>query len=389
MAKLRPAGLFVRHARAEAAEADRRVKARAGERPPARIEAETAGEFSAPRHYVHEAFHNQTVQRERERCDRLRAELAAHNLRGDDFTDARKVIERKDAELAHLRAANRGSLEPLRAFVREVRGERDDEPRAFTGKVFFSAVEAVLTACESASPEPTNSGNLEPLREASEASDQLARALQLAERLRTQDNRCTHLPVFMVQRQVRDVGLDADYAEDVSWFHCDDQGEFDKEESDRLEAHFQETGESPEEFIRTGWRVRWENVQPFLTEDGAKEYLRLNGHNLGKTRIYVESGYRNGEWEFVRELLLALGREACPLRSTTTACESASPEPANRWQPIATAPKDGTWIVLGFKNGGHPCIGLWHPLHECWWSSTMTFDADQLHWAPLPTLETP
>ncbi len=84
------------------------------------------------------------------------------------------------------------------------------------------------------------------------------RVRALAHELRTQDIRATDQPVFMVQRRVRD---------------------------------------------------RWENCQPFLTEAGAKEYIRINGHNLGETRIYAEGSYRNAEWRFMRELILALAPE--------------------------------------------------------------------------------
>ncbi len=140
--------------------------------------------------------------------------------------------------------------------------------------------------------------------------DMLEKVRKLAELLRTQDNRCTHLPVFMVQREELVSGLDADYCETIGWFHCDSSGRpEDGEEADALEAAYEETGEVPDCYYRCGYRYEWRNVQPFLTEEGAKEYIRINGHNLGKTRIYVESGYRNAEWEFMRELILALAEE--------------------------------------------------------------------------------
>lgn len=132
----------------------------------------------------------------------------------------------------------------------------------------------------------------------------------LAELLRTQDNQCTHLPVFMVQREKLVTGLDPDYCETIGWFHCDSRGPLNEDEAKELEESYEETGDIPEDYHRTGYAYEWENVQPFLTEEGAKEYIRINGHNLGKTRIYVESGFRNAEWAFIRELVLELGKEA-------------------------------------------------------------------------------
>lgn len=145
-------------------------------------------------------------------------------------------------------------------------------------------------------------------------SDMLEKVQKLAHLLRTQDNRCTHLPVFMVQREELVSGLDPNHFDTIGWFHCDSDGlPEDDEEAAALEAAYDDTGEVPNDYYRCGYRYEWRNVQPFLTEEGAKEYIRINGHNLGiKTRIYVESGYRNAEWQFMRELILELGKEQAP-----------------------------------------------------------------------------
>ena len=42
-----------------------------------------------------------------------------------------------------------------------------------------------------------------------------------------------------------------------------------------------------------------------FTEDGCKEYLKQNGHNLNKPRIYVESFHRCPEMIAIREFLIA------------------------------------------------------------------------------------
>jgi hypothetical protein len=61
-----------------------------------------------------------------------------------------------------------------------------------------------------------------------------------------------------------------------------------------------------------GFKKDWETVQTFLTEEGAKNYLEANGHNLrkfGEPRIYVESFHRNKEMIDIREWLLSLTKK--------------------------------------------------------------------------------
>lgn len=129
--------------------------------------------------------------------------------------------------------------------------------------------------------------------------------LAIAENLRTQDNRITSNPVFVVQKKTREYSND--FEDGVAWMDGDWE-EADAETAAPLEAEYEATGHVPADWTRIGCQDRWEFVQPFFTEDGAKEYLRINGHNVrGETRIFVESGWRNAEWEAIRELLLSLG----------------------------------------------------------------------------------
>lgn len=113
----------------------------------------------------------------------------------------------------------------------------------------------------------------------------------LAECLRTQDNQITANPIFVVQQRVRDYGIEPQWAEGTTWL--DGQGE--------------EITADTDDATETGYRDRWEFVQPFFTEVAARAYIRANQHNLRECRVYVASGYRNQEWAMVRELLL--GRE--------------------------------------------------------------------------------
>ena len=68
------------------------------------------------------------------------------------------------------------------------------------------------------------------------------------------------------------------------------------------------------------------------------------------------------------------------------------------WQPIETAPRDGTRVWLWLADEGFAVLGIWRPLikpepdeaPEMWWLPEMNFwqtdDGlhDITHWQPLP-----
>lgn len=131
---------------------------------------------------------------------------------------------------------------------------------------------------------------------------------ELREQLKTQDNLATSSPIFVVQQRRRVYGFDPNYGtEDITvWLDSTgDYTEADPEEHARLEAEYESTGEEPDGWTRTCYQDTWEYVQPFFTRKAAEGYIQENRHNLRDPRVYVESGYRNHEWEFLRELLIA------------------------------------------------------------------------------------
>jgi hypothetical protein len=193
--------------------------------------------------------------------------------------------------------------------------------------------------------------------------DELQKQLvAIAKEIHTQDNACTHEPIFMVQRHRRTYGFDASYSDDNTvYVTSDDYGEVsleerkeeyaaamededtdddekdigietyeewlkfydkrhdDTDEEKRMryasfvesckEQHFEDWCDENENYTKTAYQDSWENVQPFFTRKGAEEYLRINGHNLEgkeKPRIYVESAYRNAEWIAIRKMLARL-----------------------------------------------------------------------------------
>jgi hypothetical protein len=130
--------------------------------------------------------------------------------------------------------------------------------------------------------------------------------LEMAQEIRTQDNACTAEPIYVVQQRKRMYGIDPDLCDDgeVVWLDCmNDHDEIEAEEAKKLEDTYNETLEVPENYTRTGYMDTWEFVQPFFTKKGAEEYIEANRHRLTDPRIYVDSAYRNKEWQEVRNRL--------------------------------------------------------------------------------------
>lgn len=117
---------------------------------------------------------------------------------------------------------------------------------------------------------------------------------EIGERLLTQDNRCTDNPMFCVQQKHRTAVPDG--------FSCDTVWVLDGDEVD-------EGTEDAEEICYVD---RYETVMVAFTEEGCKEYLRQNGHNLKEPRIYVESFNRCPEMIAIREFLKTCARNAKP-----------------------------------------------------------------------------
>jgi len=139
--------------------------------------------------------------------------------------------------------------------------------------------------------------------------DALRECAAIGDLLQEQDNRLTSLPIFMVQRHRRTYGFDPQYTEDcVAWLHSDEAVEVTDEDFERLEAKWDESGEEPDGYTRTAYADTWENVMPFFTEKAAQRYIDENGHNLSSPRIFVESGYRNHEWEAIRTACIGARR---------------------------------------------------------------------------------
>ena len=143
---------------------------------------------------------------------------------------------------------------------------------------------------------------------AEKAEATLAKFAAIGKQIAEQDNRCTDRPIFLVQQKVTDSGYDENYVDDVMWIG-DGGAVADAEEKDRLETAYEQTGDIPDGWTRTGYRDRWEFVTACFTEQACKDHIAANGHNLREPRIYADHSCRNFEFRELWDLMVGLHRD--------------------------------------------------------------------------------
>ncbi|EOU7119059.1 ead/Ea22-like family protein [Escherichia coli] len=127
----------------------------------------------------------------------------------------------------------------------------------------------------------------------------------IGENIRTQDNRITSDPMFCVY-QKREIVVDADYDYDRIVWVDEDGNEANKRQSRRLELLHENFREPPEKWRRVAVKDIDEFVTCCFTEQGCKDYLAANSHNLRLPFIYVKSGFRNAEYIGIRNWLAGI-----------------------------------------------------------------------------------
>lgn len=130
---------------------------------------------------------------------------------------------------------------------------------------------------------------------------------EIADRLKTQDNRSTKYPIFQVRGLRRIYGMDLDYCDDPVWIDTEDGA---------IEVDPPDDEDDPGDYIiQTGYIDVWEVLAVFFTEEGCKEHLRMMGHRYRHYRevdIYVDSLYRCPEMLTIRNFLLSLDKKDAP-----------------------------------------------------------------------------
>jgi len=123
--------------------------------------------------------------------------------------------------------------------------------------------------------------------------------------IRTQDNRCTDQPMFIVQENVKDWHITADEATGHVW-KDDDYDDPDEKMLAWLER-LESWDDIPKPWHKHYFRTRWEFVTACFTEQGCKDYMACNKHNhTGELRIYGWHSFRNAEFRSVRTFLIGL-----------------------------------------------------------------------------------
>ncbi len=124
--------------------------------------------------------------------------------------------------------------------------------------------------------------------------------------IRTQDNRCTSDPLFIVYQKRRIYGIDTSLTDDIVWRDNVEGYEANEDEVQYLEKIYDESFGEPDGWDRTGYVDIDVFVTACFTEEGAKNYIEVNGHRLKNPYIFVDTLYRNKEMILVRESIKRL-----------------------------------------------------------------------------------
>ncbi len=129
----------------------------------------------------------------------------------------------------------------------------------------------------------------------------------IGELIRTQDNRITDQPMFVVFQKREIIGSDEHSPSRICWVR--DGEEVNPLRALRLEILYQD-GRNTSNYDRYAMQEVDEFVTACFTEHGCKEYLRQNGHNLRLPYIYACGSFRNNEYQLVRNWLAGIKVEA-------------------------------------------------------------------------------
>ena len=129
----------------------------------------------------------------------------------------------------------------------------------------------------------------------------------IGELIRTQDNRITDQPMFVVFQKREIIGSDEHSPSRICWVW--DGEEVSELRAKRLEALYQD-GRDTRGYDRYAMQEVDEFVTACFTEHGCKDFLRQNGHNLRQPYIYACGSFRNNEYQLVRNWLAGIKWEA-------------------------------------------------------------------------------
>lgn len=136
-------------------------------------------------------------------------------------------------------------------------------------------------------------------------SQQLPELLQrMQHSLNTQHGRFTADPLYCVFSK-REIVVDADYDHDrIFWWHQERQIEA-SETTERMLERLRRDGRDTGDWVKLAVKEISHFETACFTEQGCKDFLEIQGHNLCKPFIYATSLFRNREMIALREALMA------------------------------------------------------------------------------------
>lgn len=134
--------------------------------------------------------------------------------------------------------------------------------------------------------------------------------------IRTQDNRGTDQPLYIVQQKKRIYGFGEGYGTGTTWIDKND-GELNDKEQKYHERRWMNNRYVPDDLVRIGYEDIWEFVTSCFTKQGCQDFIDRDGHNLNEPRItetkaepilevYADGSYRNAEYRTIRNWLMSL-----------------------------------------------------------------------------------
>lgn len=128
-----------------------------------------------------------------------------------------------------------------------------------------------------------------------------AKLPEIGNLINTQDNRYTADPFFVVFSK-QEIVVDEEYDHDRIIWVTDDGDELDDKKSARLET-LHKGGRESEKYRRLAVKAIDQFETACFTEQGCKDFLKIQGHNLRRPFIYAHSFWRNHEMLAIREML--------------------------------------------------------------------------------------
>lgn len=140
--------------------------------------------------------------------------------------------------------------------------------------------------------------------------------MKLAQELKTQNNAWTQNPLYIVYDWEK-VPTSSDYADDSQWREIDGECFYDSEEEciEALKENYDDETYEPEEgedYEQVYYLKKRVYVATFFTRKAAEQFIKVNEYHWHEPHIYVESMWRNYEFQGIVRAIAELDPAECP-----------------------------------------------------------------------------